>query len=167
MELRHHGWPSPLLDWTKCYLIALYFAVTEQKSDSDAALFCLAENHQGPTVTETTAPFIQFHGPYDREGRPIGENDRPHLQRAVYSTCTQNIAPNEPQENDFNPNAIRIREHSLFLDEEARQSLSMTSVLWKIIIPFKIRDEILTLLNEHGITKEKLGLDSPAQEGDE
>ena len=43
IHLRHHGFPSPLLDWTKSPYIAAFFAFNEATEQDDVAIFSYRE----------------------------------------------------------------------------------------------------------------------------
>lgn len=82
--LRHHGFPSPFLDWTLSPYIGAFFAVSDIKSDKDTALFAYVEDLGYGKSALGNEPIIASQGPF------ITAHKRHHLQQCEYTICTKN-----------------------------------------------------------------------------
>ena len=84
--LRHHGFPSPLLDWTRSPFVAAYFAYRsyEDRNDGKVAIFSYAEYIEvgmklGLVKDGTTIDVL---------GRDVVSHKRHYAQQCQYTTCT-------------------------------------------------------------------------------
>jgi hypothetical protein len=129
--LRHHGFPSPLLDWTKSAYIAIYYA------------FC---NVAAFVETVSIYAFIEFAGTDKLYITPsistVGPNIRTHhrhfRQQSQYTYCV---------DKDKNGNYYSCHEN-VFLLENKEESQDL---LWKINIPITERIKVLSHLDSMNI----------------
>jgi len=81
--LRHHGFPSPLLDWTMSPYIAAFFAFAEQNAADKLAIIAYVGLPKGTKAGWEGAPQVSVQGPYVRTHR------RHFLQQSWYTVCTK------------------------------------------------------------------------------
>lgn len=130
--LRHHGYPSPLLDWTESPYIAAYFAMCEIPSDERVAIYAYIEMPNGNKSLKFGEPHISLQGPRVR-------TDKRHFaQKAWYTVATR--WSNEKSEHVF------CSHHEIFDSRENGQD-----VLIKITIPSVYRKTALLELNDYNI----------------
>jgi len=130
--LRQHGFPSPLLDWTRSPYIAAFFAAAERKEAGKVAVFAYVETPKGVKGGYIGAKTISVLGPNVKTDR------RHFLQQCWYTICT------ERKENEYQ-----------FIPHE--DALAHTShsqdVLIKITIPSAERIKMLQALRLMNITQ--------------
>jgi hypothetical protein len=81
VHLRHHGFPSPLLDWSESPYIAAFFAYAECK-DADPAVYCYIERPDSVKGGVGGAPTISVQGPF------VSTHKRHFAQKAWYTIAT-------------------------------------------------------------------------------
>ena len=128
--LRHHDFPSPLLDWSRSLYVAAYFAFSNAAS-GDVAVFVFSEDPNNMKHSSSSAPQIHRLGPYVRTHR------RHFKQQSDYTFCAKFESGTE----------IEFRPH----DSVFQLGLADQDALWKIIIPAGERLKVLTELDSYNL----------------
>ncbi|MGJ4881679.1 FRG domain-containing protein [Bradyrhizobium oligotrophicum] len=80
--LRHHSFPSPLLDWSNSPYVAAYFAFrTETGPEQEVAIFAYTERTGSLKISSSEHPQIHRLGPY------VNAHKRHFSQQSEYTVC--------------------------------------------------------------------------------
>lgn len=126
--LRHHGFPSPLLDWSLSPYIAAYFAYAEKPQSEYVSVYVYLERPEGVKLSNPYQPTIRLMGPY------VKTHKRHYVQKAWY---TISIRVNESD-------VIEYCAHDFSANEGQ-------DIVYKINIPAKDRSRAVNELDMYNI----------------
>ena len=130
--LRHHGFPSPFLDWTASPYIAAFFAYRDcDESDGFVSIYCYLEHADVGKIRSSDKPAIYVFGPY------VKVHKRHVLQQSQYSICVE-------LDDSYKP--VYANHEIVFEESDERQDK-----LWKFNLPKKESRNVIKSLNQMNI----------------
>ncbi len=136
-HLRHHEFPSPLLDWSRSPYISAYFAFADEqaKKAKNVAIYVFSETPHNLKFGNSAGPKICSHG-----GRDLTTDGRHFRQQSSYTVCVEFCA----SEGRWR----FVRHQSVFDLGETGQDR-----LYKITVPSTERVKVLGLLDRFNVNK--------------
>jgi hypothetical protein len=129
--LRHHGFPSPLLDWTRSPYVAAFFAFSRAVANPSDMVSIYVFSGVVNKMFGNGMPAVYRYGPYVRTHR------RHVLQQSEYTFCLAFEFEKEWQFEKY--------------DKVFEQGLRQQGICWKFTIPASERTKVLQILDEHNL----------------
>lgn len=135
--LRHNGFPSPLLDWTKSVYVAAYFAFRRPVAD-EVSIYLYSDGPQRFKISSSDEAQIQRLGPY------VQTHKRHFLQQSEYTVCTAFL---QGIERGFD--GWHFVPHQRVFD--APNKTPNQDIVWKFNLPASERAKVLSLLDAYNL----------------
>jgi hypothetical protein len=152
-KLRHHGFPSPLLDWTECSLIAAFFAFTDIPKNAERVAIYTFRGHTGDVRSESL--HCESSPTAIEVGCNIPDIERHEKQEANYTLCVQQGNANDFKNAIFVNMEKDINRHGVCADSNGNDvdMGPVENVTNKYAIPVSERNKVLKKLQAKGINR--------------
>lgn len=137
-SLRHCGFPSPILDWSRSPYIAAYFAFAKAQAEMDVAIYVFSETPNNIKSGNTLGPNIISHGGY-----ALNAHERHFRQQSSYTVCV---------EQDASSGKWKFVSHQAIFGLNQQDQ----DRLYKITVPSSERLEVLRILDRYNLNEHSL-----------
>lgn len=133
--LRHHGFPSPLLDWSTSPFVAAFFAFRSSTPADRVAIFAFRERDKsGMKTSGSDLPAVRVCGPY------VSAPKRHFAQQSQYTVCTM-----------WSDDAPYFYEHNGVCRPFDPKKQFQQDIIFKFELASYDRAEVLRELNDYGL----------------